>query len=131
MRRTVSRGFMAVLAAGAMVAALGYLTRHTTHQVWSWPGKAVYDYAEVGAMATPAGAMATPAGEQRVPQASLRLWQLTGSLVTTYSGDRGSLLGPWVASHLIETSNGVRSGTVQMSPSSLWDSGHNFEVWQR
>lgn len=114
-----------------VIVTVNNLTRHTTHQVWGGAGKAVYDYAEVGAMVTPAGALATPAGEQRVPQVSLRLWQLTGSLVTTYSGDRGALLGPWVTSQLIETSNGGRSGTVLMSPSSLWDSGHDFGVWQR
>ncbi len=67
---------------------------------------------------------------------------LQGAL-TTYSGARGSFVGPWTTSPVEATSNGLPwpSGTVRVSPSSLWSDGlasngparpwDAFSVWAR
>jgi hypothetical protein len=64
---------------------------------------------------------------------------LQGAL-TTYSGARGSFVGPWTTSPVVATSNGLPwpSGTVRVSPSRLWSDGLGaarpldaFSVWGR
>ncbi len=67
---------------------------------------------------------------------------LQGAL-TTYSGARGSFVGPWTTSPVEATSNGLPfpSGHVRVSPSSLWSDGlasnglarpfDAFSVWAR
>ena len=63
------------------------------------------------------------------PAADTRLWQFTDSHLTTYTGVRGTILGPWQTDELIKTTDGTSTGTVVASPSRLWNGGQNFGVW--
>jgi hypothetical protein len=65
------------------------------------------------------------------PAASTRLWRFTGSRLTTYSGDHGTITGPWTTSKMITTTTGTASGTVIVSPSGLSSGGRNFAAWLR
>jgi hypothetical protein len=66
------------------------------------------------------------------PAASTRLWQFTGSRLTTYSGDHGTITGPWTTSKMITTTTtGIASGTVIVSPSGLSSNRQNFAAWLR
>ena len=65
------------------------------------------------------------------PPADTRLWQFTGSRLTTYRGDHGTITGPWTTSKMITTTTGTASGTVIVSPSGLSDGGQDFGVWLR
>ena len=69
---------------------------------------------------------------------SFRINQFLQGAVTTYSGARGSFVGPWTTSPVQATSNGLPwpSGTVRTSPSALWSDGMGrpddaFSVWAR
>ena len=70
-------------------------------------------------------------GAVAAPPADSRLWAFTGSHVTTYGGDHGTILGPWASSEFIDTTDGTAAGHVVMSASVLWNSGQNFGVWLR
>jgi hypothetical protein len=65
------------------------------------------------------------------PPADVRLWAVTGTRVTTYGGTRGSILGPWATSQMIDTTDATAAGAVVMSPSALSNAGQNFTVWLR
>jgi len=65
------------------------------------------------------------------PQADTQLLNFTGSKVTTYRGDRGTLTGPWTTRQYISTTSGTAAGTVIASPSALSGGGANFGVWLR
>jgi hypothetical protein len=72
-----------------------------------------------------------------------RINQFLQGALTTYSGARGSFVGPWTTSPVIATSNGLLppSGTLRVSPTSLWSDGLTangavrsndaFGVWAR
>ena len=74
---------------------------------------------------------------------SFRINQFLQGALTTYSGARGSFVGPWTTSPVIATSNGLLppSGTTRVSPSPLWTDGlpangairanDAFGVWAR
>src|ERR1700722_3555721 len=74
---------------------------------------------------------------------SFRINQFLQGALTTYSGARGSFVGPWTTSPVIATSNGLLppSGTTRVSPSTLWSDGllangavrsnDAFGVWAR
>ena len=62
------------------------ITRRTSQTVRVNVGTVVYDLARLGA---------SPASSTAPPAADIQLWQFAGSHVTTYSGDRGTILGPW------------------------------------
>ena len=62
------------------------------------------------------------------PSADIRLWEFTTSRVTTYNGDKGTVLGPWATSEWTDAS---ASSAVVMNPSVLSDGGGNFSVWLR
>jgi hypothetical protein len=74
---------------------------------------------------------------------SFRINQFLQGALTTYSGARGSFVGPWITSPVEATSNGQPwpSGTVRTSPSALWSDGiasngvarpwDAFSVWAR
>ncbi len=74
---------------------------------------------------------------------SFRINQFLQGALTTYSGAKGSFVGPWTTRPVIATSNGLLppSGTTRVSPSSLWTDGlvangavranDAFGVWAR
>ena len=39
------------------------------------------------------------------PQADTRIWAFADSRITTYSGDHGTILGPWATSELTDTTD--------------------------
>lgn len=65
------------------------------------------------------------------PQADTRLWAFSGTRVTTYSGVRGTLLGPWSTYPVIDTTTGSAAGAVVINSPVLWNNGKNFGVWLR
>ncbi len=65
------------------------------------------------------------------PQSSTRLWALSGSKATTYTGVHGTLTGPWATTEIVDTITGNSSGAVVTSPNVLWNGGRNFGVWLR
>ena len=74
---------------------------------------------------------------------AFRINQFLQGALTTYSGARGSFVGPWETSQVVATSNGLLppSGTTRVSPSNLWSDGlpangavrsyDAFGVWAR
>ena len=74
---------------------------------------------------------------------SFRINQFLQGALTTYSGARGSFVGPWTTSEVVATSNGLvpPSGHIRVSPSNLWSDGlvannavranDAFGVWAR
>ncbi|HUZ35643.1 MAG TPA: hypothetical protein VMV17_04875 [Streptosporangiaceae bacterium] len=65
------------------------------------------------------------------PGRDLRLWSFQRSRVTSGSGVRGWLRGPWATQRLVDTATGTAAGTVIMSPSYPWRKGQHFGVWLR
>ena len=63
------------------------------------------------------------------PATDLRLWQFTATQVTTYSGGRGSVIGPWATRQFFHTAVGTAAGVPVMSASLLSGSGQNFDIW--
>jgi len=98
------------------------ITQHVTGTVRLTAGNVVYDH---GYMVGLGGWMQFP------PQADTQLLNFTGSKVTTYRGDRGTLTGPWATRQSIATTSGTAAGTVIASPSALSGGGANFGVWLR
>jgi hypothetical protein len=97
-------------------------TQHITRTVRLAAGSVIYNHGFV------IGAGGWP---DYPPQADTRLLQFTGSHVTTYTGDRGTLTGPWATWKYIATTTGTAAGTVLASPSELSNGGANFGVWLR
>jgi hypothetical protein len=74
---------------------------------------------------------------------AFRINQFLQGALTTYSGAKGSFVGPWTTSKVIATSNGLLppSGATRVSPSALWSDGLSangavrandaFGVWAR
>jgi hypothetical protein len=100
------------------------LTQHTTQTTRLSTGgtSPVFDHAILDVLA---------AGTVPPPAADTRLWNFTGSHLTTYTGVHGTVLGPWQASQEIKTTDGTATGTVVTSPSGLSNGGQNFGVWLR
>ena len=100
------------------------LTQHTTQTVRLAAGgiNPVFDSARLSAVV---GGTVPP------PAADTRLWQFTGSHLTTYDGVHGTVIGPWQTSTLIKTSDGTPASTVVASPSGLSNGGQDFGVWLR
>jgi hypothetical protein len=65
------------------------------------------------------------------PATDIRLWKVTGTRLTTYTGVRGTVTGPWQTSPVIETSTGTATGTVFTSPAGLLNGGADFSIWLR
>jgi hypothetical protein len=65
------------------------------------------------------------------PASDLRLWALSNAHVTTYGGARGTLLGPWTTTMIVDTTTGTPAGALVTSPGPLWNGGQNFGVWLR
>jgi hypothetical protein len=65
------------------------------------------------------------------PPADTRIWAFTGSRITTYSGDRGTIMGPWATSEYTDTTTGTAAGTIVMNAPVLWNGAQNFGAWLR
>ena len=63
------------------------------------------------------------------PKSATKLWAFSGTKATTYSGVRGTLLGPWTTSEIVDTTTGTAAGALVASPRPLWNNGQNFTVW--
>ena len=98
------------------------LTQHVTQTAGAGVGAVVYDSAQLAVRV---------AGKVTPPQADTLLWQLTGSHLTTYTGTRGTITGPWQTSEVIATTDATAAGKLKASPSYLWNSDQNFGVWLR
>jgi hypothetical protein len=66
-----------------------------------------------------------------LPKADTRLWAFSGTRVTTYTGVRRTLFGPWTTYQVIDTTTGTSAGAVVISSRALWNNGQNFGVWLR
>lgn len=95
------------------------LTQHKTVTLGAPAGSTKYTAAEVACWLP---------STVRAPKADVRLWQFTGSHVTTYAGVRGTMIGSWTTSRIVDVTH---TGRVVMSPSVLWKHGHNFGAWLR
>jgi hypothetical protein len=89
-------------------------------------------------VATPAGivyqhASATASvdnGQTVAPPDAVRLWSFRSVRVTSYSGIRGTVIGPWPTTELIDTVDGTSSGqTVLISRPPWGTSDQNFTIW--
>ena len=73
------------------------------------------------------------------PPADAQIWQFTGSKVTTYRGDHGTILGPWATSRWIDTTDGTHAGAIVADASGLSTArqepsnaaGQAFGIWLR
>jgi len=97
-------------------------TQHITRTIRLTTGRVVYNH---GFVIGVGGWPGYP------PQADTQLVKFTGTHVTTYTGDRGTILGPWATWKYITTSTGTAAGTVKASPSELSNGGADFGVWLR
>jgi hypothetical protein len=95
------------------------LTQHKTVTLGVSAGSSKYTAAEVACWLP---------GTVRAPKADVRLWQFTDSRATTYAGVHGTVIGPWTTSKIVDVTH---TGRVVMSPSVLWNKGHNFGAWLR
>lgn len=76
---------------------------------------------------TAAEAAVYETGYTATVMSDFKLWAFTGTKVTTYTGVKGTLLGPWTTSQVVA----VAGGSVVMSPSVLFSSGADFNIWRR
>jgi hypothetical protein len=65
------------------------------------------------------------------PPADAQIWAFSGSHVTTYHGDRGTILGHWATTQYADTTTGTPAGKVVMNAPALTNNGQNFGVWLR
>lgn len=101
------------------------LTQHTTQTIrGTLPGgmRPAYDHAELEAAVT---------GDVAPPAADTRLWQFTGTRLTTYTGVHGTVEGPWQLTKLVKTTDGTATGAVVTSPSAPVNGGQDFGIWLR
>jgi hypothetical protein len=99
------------------------LTRPATQTMVLYVGRLIYSAASLWVQTD--RVLSVP------PAADTRLWQFTRSRLTTYSGDHGTIAGPWTTSKMITTTTGTASGTVIVSPSGLSSGSRNFAAWLR
>ena len=76
---------------------------------------------------TAAEAAVYETGYTATVMSDFKLWAFTGTRVTTYTGVKGTLLGPWTTSQVVA----VAGGSVVMSPSVLFSNGADFNIWRR
>ena len=100
------------------------LTRPVTQTMVVYVGRLIYSAASLWVQTDRVLSVVPPA-------VGTRMWQFTGSRLTTYSGDHGTITGPWTTSKMITTTTGTASGTVIVSPSGLSSNGQNFAAWLR
>lgn len=103
------------------------VTNTSTGRTWTAP------------VATPAGIVYRQASETAsldnatagAPLNPVRLWSFRSVQVTSYSGIRGTVTGPWLTSELIDTLDGTSGGQWELFPRAPWgNSDQNFTVWR-
>jgi hypothetical protein len=100
------------------------LTRHTTETHNYFVGRAIYSRASLTVQIDRVPSVKPPAADKR-------LWQFTGTRLTTYIGVHGTITGPWTTHKMIIISTGTASGPVIVSPSGLSACGRYFTAWLR
>ena len=100
------------------------LTRAATQTMMLYVGRLNYSAARLWVQTDRVRSVVPPA-------AATRLWRFTGSRLTTYSGNHGTITGQWTTSKMITTTTGTASGPVIVSPSGLSRSGRDFTAWLR
>lgn len=65
------------------------------------------------------------------PASDIRLWAFRNAQLTTYSGARGSVFGPWLTVRVYDTTTGRASGAVVASPSYPTNGGLDFNIYLR
>jgi hypothetical protein len=102
------------------------VTNTSTGRAWTAP------------VATPAGivyrqASATASLDNSTvgaPLDAVRLWSFRSVRVTSYSGVRGTVTGPWLTTELIDTLDGTSSSQWVLFPRPPWgDNDQNFTIW--
>jgi hypothetical protein len=68
-------------------------------------------------------------GSFTAPANQFRVLPFTDAAATTFTGDHGTMTGPWTTSQVVMTSNGKSSGIVEANSPVLWDGGRNFSTW--
>jgi hypothetical protein len=63
------------------------------------------------------------------PPASVRLWSVKAVHITSYSGVRGSVIGRWSTSELIDTLDGTSGSNVVLIATTPWHHSQNFGIW--
>jgi hypothetical protein len=96
-------------------------TGRTQKVTLSVPG-VIYRHAALGAT------FENPAGVA-LPTTKVRLWVFRNIAITSYSGNHGTICGPWPTDKFIATTTGTASGTVLMFPSNPSNSCLNFGAW--
>jgi hypothetical protein len=102
------------------------VTNTSTGRTWtapvSTPAGTVYRQASATASLDNAAAGA--------PLNAVRLWSFKSVRVTSYSGIRGTVTGPWLSTELIDTLDGTSSSQWVLFPRPPWgDSDQNFTIW--
>jgi hypothetical protein len=98
------------------------LTQHTTQTTQITTGQVVYDRALLAGVG---------GGRFSPPQADIRMWRFAGTRLTTYTGVRGTLTGPWTTTPWIATTSDHSIGTVTISSPGLSNGGADFSLWLR
>jgi hypothetical protein len=101
------------------------LTQHTTQTIRETLPRGIrpaYDNAQLDSAVV---------GDVTPPAADTRLWNFTGTRLTTYTGVHGTVQGPWQLTEVVRTTDGTSTGAVVASPSALVNGGQDFGIWLR
>jgi len=102
------------------------VTNTSTGRTWTAPVTTPAGIAYQHASATASLDNATAGA----PLDAVRLWSFRSVRVTSYSGIRGTVVGPWPTTELIDTLDGTSSSQWVLFPRPPWgDSDQNFTVW--
>lgn len=93
-----------------------------TRTIWvATPPTVVYLHASIRARVDDSKTLAPPE--------SVRLWSVKAVHITTDSGVRGSVLGRWSTSKLIDTVDGTSGSNVVLYATNPWHNSQNFGIW--
>ena len=102
------------------------VTNTSTGRTWTTP------------VTTPAGTVYRQASatasldnsEAGAPLNAVRLWSFRSVRVTSYSGIRGTVTGPWLTTEIIDSEDGTSSSQWVLFPRPPWGSSdQNFTIW--
>jgi hypothetical protein len=93
-----------------------------TRTVWvATPPTVVYQHASIRARVDDSKTIAPPD--------SIRLWSVKAVHITSYSGVRGSIIGQWSTSELIDTVDGTSGSNVVLFATNPSHHSQNFGIW--